>query len=107
MTGIAPQTIVNGKPILWETLDVVAATPDVLYVAKWAPHDFGPKVTIVRYTLSTQSGVDYSTSYVAPDGKLQPWTTVSDLSLDPAGGLFVSHDPTNGGTNGALVSKLA
>jgi hypothetical protein len=106
MTGIAPETIVNNKPILWETVDVVAATPDVLYVAKWAPHDFGPKVTIVKYTLSTQSGVDYSTSYVAPDGKLQPWTTVSDLALNPAGGLFVSHDPTNGGTNGALVSTL-
>ena len=107
MTAIAPQTIVNGKPILWETLDVLAATPDVLYVAKWAPHDFGPKVTIVKYTVSTGTAVDQSTSYVAPDGKLQPWTTVSDLALNPAGGLFVSHDPTNGGTNGALVSQLA
>jgi hypothetical protein len=107
MTAIAPQTIVNGKPILWETLDVVAATPDVLYVAKWAPHDFGPKVTIVKYTVSTGTAVDQSTSYVAPDGKLQPWTTVTDLALNPAGGLFVSHDPTNGGTNGALVSQLA
>jgi hypothetical protein len=106
MTQIVPQTVVNGKPIAWETLDVVAASPDVLYVAKWAPHDFGPKVTIVKYTISTQSAVDYSTSYVAPDGKLQPWTTVSDLALNPAGGLFVSHDPTNGGTNGALVSTL-
>ncbi len=106
MTQIAPQTVVNGKPIAWETLDVVAAGPDVLYVAKWAPHDFGPKVTIVKYTISTQSAVDYSTNYVAPDGKLQPWTTVSDLALNPAGGLFVSHDPTNGGTNGALVSTL-
>jgi hypothetical protein len=106
MTAIVPQTVVNGKAIAWETLDVVAATPDVLYVAKWAPHDFGPKVTIVQYTISTRSAVDYSTSYVAPDGKLQPWTTVSDLALNPAGGLFVSHDPTNGGTNGALVSTL-
>jgi hypothetical protein len=106
MTQIAPQTVVNGKPIAWETLDVVAAAPDVLYLAKWAPHDFGPKVTIVKYTISTQSAVDYSTSYVAPDGKPQPWTTVSDLALNPAGGLFVSHDPTNGGTNGALVSTL-
>ena len=104
MTAIVPQTVVNGKPIAWETLDVVAATPDVLYVAKWAPHDFGPKVTIVKYTISTRSAVDYSTNYVAPDGKPQPWTTVSDLALNPAGGLFVSHDPTNGGTNGALVS---
>jgi hypothetical protein len=107
MTGIVPQTIVNGKPIAWETLDVVASTPDVLYVAKWAPHDFGPKVTIVKYTVSTATAVDQSTSYVAPDGKLQPWTTVSDLAVNPAGGLFVSHDPTNGGTNGALVSQLA
>jgi hypothetical protein len=106
MTAIAPQTVVNGKPILWETLDVVAAGPDILYVAKWAPHDLGNKVTIVAYTISAGSGVDYSTSYVAPDGKLQPWTIVSDLALNPAGGLFVSHDPTNGGTNGALVSSL-
>lgn len=107
LTSIVPQTIVNGKAVLWETLDVVAATPDVLYVAKWAPHDFGPKVTIEQYTLSTGGNVDYSTTYTAPDGKPQPWTSVGDLALNPAGGLFVSHDPTNGGTNGAVVSKIA
>jgi hypothetical protein len=107
MTAIVPQTLVNGKLIAWETVDVVAAGPDTLYVAKWAPHDFGPKTTIVKYTISTGSAVDHSTSYVAPDGKLQPWTSVTDLALNPAGGLFVSHDPTNGGTNGALVSQIA
>jgi hypothetical protein len=95
MTAIVPQTPVNGKVILWETVDIVAAGPDTLYVAKWAPHDFGPKTTIVKYTISTGSAVDHSTSYVAPDGKLQPWTSVTDLALNPAGGLFVSHDPTN------------
>jgi hypothetical protein len=63
-------------------------------------------VTIVKYTISTRSVVDSPTSYMAPEGKLQPWTTVTDLALSPAGGLFVSHDPTNGGTNGALVSTL-
>jgi hypothetical protein len=31
---------------------------------------------------------------------------VSSLSPNPAGGLFVGHDPTNGGTNGALISSL-
>jgi hypothetical protein len=107
LTGIVPQTVVGGKAIAWETLDVVAASPDVLYVAKWAPHDFGPKVTIAQYTLSTGTGIDYSTTYTAPDGKPQPWTTVTDLTLNPAGGLFVSHDPTNGGTNGSLLSKTA
>ena len=106
LTGIVSQTVVGGKPILWETLDVVAATPDVLYVAKWAPHDLGNKVTIEQYTLSTATGVDYSTSYTAPDGKPQPWTTVTDLALNPTGGLLVSHDPTNGGTNGSVVSTL-
>jgi hypothetical protein len=107
LTGIVPSPTVNGKVIAYETLDVVAASPNVLYVAKWAPHDFGPKVTIVQATLSTGANVDYSNSYTAPDGKLQPWTTVTDLSLNPAGGLYVSHDPTNGGTNGAVVSSLA
>src|SRR5919199_419367 len=107
MTAIVPQTVVNGKVILWETVDIVAAGPDTPYVAKWAPHDFGPKTTIVKYTISTGTSVDHSTSYVAPDGKLQPWTSVTDLALNPAGGLFVSHDPTNGGTNGALVSQIA
>lgn len=65
-----------------------------------------PRVTIVRDTVSTGAAVDYSTDYVAPDGKLQPWTPVTDLALNPAGGLFVSHDATNGGTNGSLVSTL-
>ena len=106
LTGIVPQTVVGGKPILWETLDVVATTPNVLYVAKWAPHDLGNKVTIEQYTLSTATGLDYSTSYTAPDGKAQPWTTISDLAANPAGGLYVSHDPTNGGTNGSVVSTL-
>ena len=106
LTGIVSQTVVGGKPILWETLDVVAATPDVLYVAKWAPHDLGNKVTIEQYTLSTATGIDYSTSYTAPDGKPQPWTTVTDLAANPTGGLLVSHDPTNGGTNGSVVSTL-
>ena len=105
-TGIVPQTVVGGKPIAWETVDIVAATPDVLYVAKWAPHDLGTKTTIAQYTLSTATNTDYSTTYTAPDGKAQPWTTVSDLAQNPAGGLFVSHDPTNGGTNGAVVSTL-
>jgi hypothetical protein len=31
---------------------------------------------------------------------------VTDLAPNPAGGLFVAHDPTNGGTNGALISRL-
>ena len=106
MTNIVPQTVVNGKVILWETTAIAATDANTLYVAKWAPHDFGPKVTIVQDTISTGSVVDYSTSYTAPDGKLQPWTTVSSLSANPAGGLFVGHDPTNGGTNGALISSL-
>ena len=107
LTGIAPQSVVGGKAIIWETLDVVAASPNVLYVAKWAPHDLGTKVTITQYTLNTATGVDYSTTYTAADGKPQPWTTVTDLALNPAGGLFVSHDPSNGGTNGAALSKIA
>ena len=89
-----------------QTVDVVAASPGVLDVAKWAPHDLGTKTTIEQYTVSTAAKVDYSTSYTAPDGKLQPWTSVSDLAVNPAGGLYVSHDPTNGGTNGAVVSRL-
>jgi hypothetical protein len=106
MTNIVPQNVVNGKVIAWETTAITAPDPNTLYVAKWAPHDFGPKTTIVQDTISTGTVVDYSTSYTAPDGKLQPWTTVSSLSPNPAGGLFVGHDPTNGGTNGALISRL-
>ena len=108
MTNIVVPTTVNGALVTWETLDVVAAPsrPNVLYVAKWAPHNFGPATTIVQYTIGAPSAVDYSTGYTAPDGKLQPWTTVTDLAPNPAGGLFVAHDPTNGGTNGALVSRL-
>ena len=108
MTNIVVPTTVNGALVTWETLDVVAApsSPNVLYVAKWAPHNFGPATTIVQYTIGAPSAVDYSTSYTAPDGKLQPFTSVTDLAPNPAGGLFVAHDPTNGGTNGALISRL-
>jgi len=104
-TTIVPQTTVNNKVIAWEASAIAATTPDTLYVAKSAPHDFGPKTTIVQYTISTGTAVDYSTDYTAPDGKLQPWTTVSSLSPNPAGGLFVGHDPTNGGI-GSLISTL-
>ena len=33
---------------------------------------------------------------------LQRFTSVADLAPNPAGGLFVAHDPTNG----ALISRL-
>jgi hypothetical protein len=104
---LAP-TVINGKAVLWEGLDVMAdpANPDVLYLAKWAPHDLGNNVIIDRRTLSTKAQIEYATSYTAPDGKLQPFTSVTDLAPNPAGGMFVAHDPTNGGTNGALISRL-
>lgn len=105
MTNIVPQTTVNNKVIAWETTAIAATDANTLYVAKWAPHDFGPKTTIVQYTAGAPAAVDYSTDYTAPDGKLQPWTTVSSLSVNPAGGLFVGHDPTNGGI-GSLISTL-
>jgi hypothetical protein len=107
-TGMLASTVINGKAVLWEGLDVLAdpANPDVVYLAKWAPHDLGPKVTIDRRTLSSGAQIEYATSYTAPDGKLQPFTSVTDLAPNPAGGLFVAHDPTNGGTNGALISRL-
>ena len=100
--------LINGKAVLWESLDVLAdpANPDVIYLAKWAPHDLGNNVIIDRRTLSTKAQIEYATSYTAPDGKLQPFTSVTDLAPNPAGGLFVAHDPTNGGTNGALISRL-
>jgi hypothetical protein len=107
-TGMLASTVINGKAVLWEGLDVLAdpANPDVIYLAKWAPHDLGNNVIIDRRTLSTKAQIEYATSYTAPDGKLQPFTSVTDLALNPAGGLFVAHDPTNGGTNGALISRL-
>ena len=104
--AIMPQTTVGGKAVLWESLDVVAQSPGVLAVAKWAPHDLGTKVTISQFNIAAGASSDYSTTYTAPDGRLQPWTSVSDLAVNPAGGLYVSHDPTNGGTNGAVVSTL-
>jgi hypothetical protein len=107
-TGMLASTVINGKAVLWEGLDVMAdpANPDVVYLAKWAPHDLGNKVIIDRHTLSTGAQIEYATSYTAPDGKLQPFTSVTDLAPNPAGGMFVAHDPTNGGTNGALISRL-
>ena len=107
-TGMLASTIINGKAVLWEGLDVLAdpATPDVVYLAKWAPHDLGNNVIIDRRTLSSGAQIEYATSYTAPDGKLQPFTSVTDLAPNPAGGMFVAHDPTNGGTNGALISRL-
>lgn len=107
-TGMLASTVINGKAVLWEGLDVLAdaANPDVVYLAKWAPHDLGNTVIIDRRTLSTAAQIQYATSYTAPDGKLQPFTSVTDLAPNPAGGLFVAHDPTNGGTNGALISRL-
>ena len=107
-TGMLGSTIINGKAVLWEGLDVMAdpANPDVVYLAKWSPHSLGNNVFIDRHTLSTSTQIEYATSYTAPDGKLQPFTSVTDLAPNPAGGMFVAHDPTNGGTNGALISRL-
>src|SRR5919199_3075239 len=47
-TGMLASTIINGKAVLWEGLDVLAdpANPDVVYLAKWAPHDLGNNVII-------------------------------------------------------------
>jgi hypothetical protein len=107
-TNMLASTVINGKAVVWEGLDVTVdpANPDVVYLAKWAPHDLGNTVIIDRRTLSTAAQIQYATAYTAPDGKLQPFTSVTDLAPNPAGGLFVAHDPTNGGTNGALISRL-